>query len=895
MDLLTIVQRRQAGTRENWKRLTGNGIHARLIASKQAPKSALLVLPDNEAPLPLMAEAFVELDAHSWNVTFTTALESSDSVSDFAWVITSASAFSAVQDRCLSRTILRADHPDQLPVPEERPVAQPTSVARGVEQESSSGQAVNVQLQNTPTHASPQRAPLSQQTSHHSSQPSGKRHTSHRPAPPKQRVPILAIVGASVALLIAMVILVIAFMNKGDSGNAISGRDANVSEGQDVQPNQLSDAQEDLQKELTKMGVQKKDAISIAKSVEGGDAECDKWKAYFEALKKVCESKTPWEALAESNGLKIKATQGKLPPWLVELVIHTKKDKKIFSDLADLAQKRDKGSALSLNEWQEFDQVAKLYAGKEPFGKEDIHFTDSVPRKFPNPFPSMARELLRGNLGGKFSAENDTKALERILNLDIWKRPAYTKIPHSVYLRATKGASKIENWEELMKGYERLKSPFGKGKMDGYLGLYKAYKAIEKSWSDDQIPRKKDFQDLLAQLRKDHESKPKCLLEYLQEHVGGDTGKSVAENNPTKINSESRPSKQGGAISRYVYDYNKIKNKGLGTDLIRSFIEIHGDDGTKIKRGWKLMIDGEEALRTDDKIFKGVGGNQASPNVKIDEDKNTLGIGTSPFWRLDISKTPHEESIVFFNSGIKQGDGNSVWEDRKYTLHENDRYLELDGELSKCLNEIKTLSELIFMVEGKQYKFVRTGQIWRILFFPAKPKLSATLRGIKDKPSREAIKVLCERYQKLEQTPKKGAGKGRVDDMKKTIKELHALLKSSLADESGQSSGAQGSEGGKLKKHVEGFFKESGLQKNDYPSFKEDRNHGKLIKFANYIVNLSNQNSGRETTYKQKLTGARSMAKKIMTIEVFSQGLNEKNKLLLVKGALTKFYPAKKK
>ena len=110
--------------RAAWTRLTGQPAHARLLAWEGAPRSGVLLVPRATEPLALLAEALGEFGNQAWCRTFTTALESTDEMSDLDWIISTPETFSEIQGRCGARTIFDLSQPDSLPVPPE-PAPQP--------------------------------------------------------------------------------------------------------------------------------------------------------------------------------------------------------------------------------------------------------------------------------------------------------------------------------------------------------------------------------------------------------------------------------------------------------------------------------------------------------------------------------------------------------------------------------------------------------------------------------------------------------------------------------------------------------------------------------------------------------------------------------------------------
>ena len=105
--------------RAAWTRLTGQPAHARLLAWEGAPRTGVLLVPRGTEPLALLAEALGEFGSQAWCRTFTTALESTDEMSDLDWIISTPETFPEIQGRCGARTIFDLSQPDALPVPPE--------------------------------------------------------------------------------------------------------------------------------------------------------------------------------------------------------------------------------------------------------------------------------------------------------------------------------------------------------------------------------------------------------------------------------------------------------------------------------------------------------------------------------------------------------------------------------------------------------------------------------------------------------------------------------------------------------------------------------------------------------------------------------------------------------
>jgi hypothetical protein len=103
--------------RSEWSQLTGNPLHARLLAWDGAPRNGVLLMPSGADSLALLAESLAEFGTQSWSRTFTTSLETTDEMTDLDWIITSPDAFSEIQGRCGARTVFDLSRRQSLPVP----------------------------------------------------------------------------------------------------------------------------------------------------------------------------------------------------------------------------------------------------------------------------------------------------------------------------------------------------------------------------------------------------------------------------------------------------------------------------------------------------------------------------------------------------------------------------------------------------------------------------------------------------------------------------------------------------------------------------------------------------------------------------------------------------------
>jgi hypothetical protein len=190
----------KASARSEWARLTGQPSHARLLAWDGAPRNGVLLVPRGHDTLVLLAEALTECGNQSWTRTFTTALESTDELSDFDWIVSSAENYREIESRCGSRTVYDLLYPGSLPLPPE-PVAPAPEIAHVPTAAAPSAQPTLL----TPTGIAPiGRIPVKV--------PSGSARQAYKApvaASPKKnnKAIALGIVGAAAALVLAAVIL----------------------------------------------------------------------------------------------------------------------------------------------------------------------------------------------------------------------------------------------------------------------------------------------------------------------------------------------------------------------------------------------------------------------------------------------------------------------------------------------------------------------------------------------------------------------------------------------------------------------------------------------------------------------------------------------------------------
>lgn len=100
-----------------WAAITGNPAHARLLSWDVAPRTGVLVVPENVDTLHMLAEALAEFGQQSWTRSFTTSLETTDELSELEWIVTTPAAFPEIQSRCGSRTLFDLTQPGTLPTP----------------------------------------------------------------------------------------------------------------------------------------------------------------------------------------------------------------------------------------------------------------------------------------------------------------------------------------------------------------------------------------------------------------------------------------------------------------------------------------------------------------------------------------------------------------------------------------------------------------------------------------------------------------------------------------------------------------------------------------------------------------------------------------------------------
>jgi hypothetical protein len=188
----------RASARKEWTRLTGNSLHARLLAWDGAPRNGVLLIPRSIEPLPLLAEALAEFGPQSWSRTFTTNLETTDEMSDIDWVVSSPENFREIEARCGARPRLDLSQPQGMPVPPELVASkQGTQETRPVS-------AASTQPAATST---PQAGPATQVKIRETSTVGRSRSMPLPEAPTKSRKSLAITIAAAAALVLVGVIV----------------------------------------------------------------------------------------------------------------------------------------------------------------------------------------------------------------------------------------------------------------------------------------------------------------------------------------------------------------------------------------------------------------------------------------------------------------------------------------------------------------------------------------------------------------------------------------------------------------------------------------------------------------------------------------------------------------
>ncbi|MCH2062298.1 MAG: hypothetical protein MK194_01090, partial [Roseibacillus sp.] len=292
IDLMATGSGRETGSRRAWEAATGNGLHARLLADPETPRTGVIAIPDGVEPLPLLAEAIAEKDGQHWEVTFTTCLEQGDELSDFDWIMSPAALLGSVQSRCGSRTFLRVDQPGSLKVPAERQrkIPVPTGVA-------SSQRAVVPE----PTLSVPGNQPVAQASlvSAEGSRDAGPGRLGLGDFARGRRQPnrIVVILGAAAAVA-ALLLVAVLLLKQGD-GNE-EGKITNGEPGKGDQPGGGQPPVHPLVDRLGEMGIDDASAKEIADRLPKEEHQ-RAWSSYLLAIKDLPD-KEDWKQL------------GKIPP-----------------------------------------------------------------------------------------------------------------------------------------------------------------------------------------------------------------------------------------------------------------------------------------------------------------------------------------------------------------------------------------------------------------------------------------------------------------------------------------------------------------------------------------------------------------------------------------------------
>ncbi|MBB07491.1 MAG: hypothetical protein CMN03_04425 [Roseibacillus sp.] len=340
IDLMGMGSGREAGSRRAWEAATGNGLHARLLADPETPRTGVLAIPDGVEPLPLLAEAIAEKDAQRWDVTFTTCLEQGDELSDFDWIMCPAALLGSVQSRCGSRTFLRVDQPGSLKVPaeRERKIPVPTAVSP-----QSSAVVPEPTLPTPEPHSAPQASLVTAESARDSgpSRP-GLGDLERGRGQPNRIVIILSAVAAMAALLLVAVLL----LNGGDGEK--EGKSARKDSAKEAKPGSGQPPGDPLVGRLRDMGIDSNTATDIAGQFSKKE-EKDQWDQYLLWIKDHPKNpeKNDWEKLEKIP------PKGKLPSdsELVSLI----DEKKGLPRIAELAV----SDPWKAEHWRDFDACVR--------------------------------------------------------------------------------------------------------------------------------------------------------------------------------------------------------------------------------------------------------------------------------------------------------------------------------------------------------------------------------------------------------------------------------------------------------------------------------------------------------------------------------------------------------
>lgn len=251
-----MVPRGRDAGRVGWCRLTGEPLHARLLAWESAPRTGVLVVPAGADVLALMAEALAEFGEGSWGRTFTTGLEGTDELGELDWVVSTEAGFGAIQARCGARTVYDLSQPGRLPLPAEA-VAKVGVVAGAAQAGDSAGRAGGVQVQVVRQPGPPAGAGVP-----------GRGAGGTEVAKERGMRWILWALAGAVVVLVSVVAVVVGFMG-GDGGDLADSRPARIDPGEA--------AREKAERVMVKAGLNAEEARKVAENA--GDA-AGKWAGF---------------------------------------------------------------------------------------------------------------------------------------------------------------------------------------------------------------------------------------------------------------------------------------------------------------------------------------------------------------------------------------------------------------------------------------------------------------------------------------------------------------------------------------------------------------------------------------------------------------------------------------
>ena len=275
VNLATFQPLGRQSARSGWADMTGNPSHARLLAWDGAPRNGILLMPVHADPLALLAEGLAEFGSQSWSKAFTTALETTDELSELDWIIATPVTYPEIQRRCGNRATLDLTNPESLRVPPEpvpEPRKTPLSDLTPSTESHTAANAPKPAIQPVQTGAGQVRVGGN----------AGKNHsqTTQKPtARPKQNVPI--IVAAAVAV-IALVFLGVA---------ALSSRE-HKTKGDEITADApaLSGNQEKALSYLKQAGIAEEDAKKI---VIGANDDSSAWVGYIKGIIQTVKNSDP--------------------------------------------------------------------------------------------------------------------------------------------------------------------------------------------------------------------------------------------------------------------------------------------------------------------------------------------------------------------------------------------------------------------------------------------------------------------------------------------------------------------------------------------------------------------------------------------------------------------------